>query len=47
MSCGFAISRELDESEERNIKDLVEKCFHGTRPLAPGIFESDEILPNW
>ena len=48
MSCGFAISRELEETEETTIAGIVAKCFgEGTRPLAPGIFEPDEILPNW
>jgi hypothetical protein len=48
MSCGFAISRELEETEEATIMGVIEKCFgNGTRPLAPGIFEADEILPNW
>jgi hypothetical protein len=48
MSCGFALSRELDDAEEATITGIIAKCFgDGTRPLAPGIFEPDEILPNW
>jgi hypothetical protein len=48
MSCGFAISRQLDAEEEEAIAGMIGKCFTGgTRPLAPGIFEADEILPNW
>jgi hypothetical protein len=48
MSCGVAMSRELEEKEEATITGLIAKCFgEGTRPLAPGIFEPDEVLPNW
>ncbi len=45
MSCGVAISKRLDADEERVVNDLVAKCFQeGTRPLAPDIFEAEEIL---
>jgi hypothetical protein len=48
MSCGLAMSRELEGTEEATIQEMIAKCFGGgTRPLAPGIFEPDEILPNW
>ena len=43
----MAMSRRLDREEEAAAKDIVAKCFQGgTRPLAPGIFEAQEILPN-
>jgi hypothetical protein len=48
MSCGFAISRNLDETEKLAITDVIAKCYvGGTRPLAPGIFDAGEILPDW
>ena len=48
MSCGFAISRELDETEQSTIKGIIAKRFgKGARPIAPGIFQPDEILPDW
>lgn len=48
MSCGIALSRELDAEEDAAIRDIIGKCFgDGTCPLAPGIFEPDEILPDW
>jgi hypothetical protein len=47
MSCGVAISLRLDHEEEALVKDIVAKCFkRGTRPLALGIFEAQEILPK-
>jgi hypothetical protein len=47
MSCGIAISRELEEEEEATVMGMTARCFKdGTRPLAPGIFEPDEVLLN-
>ncbi len=47
MTCGFAISRWLDPEEEATITGVVARCFQkGTRPLASGIFEPEEILPK-
>jgi hypothetical protein len=48
MSCGFAMSLHLNEEEDAALKDMIGKCHRdGTRPLAPGIFEAREILPDW
>jgi hypothetical protein len=48
MSCGIALSREATKEQQAAIDGIVAKCFgEGTRPLAPGIFEPDEILPDW
>jgi hypothetical protein len=47
MSCGLAISKRLDQNEEGAVKDIIAKCFQqGTRPLAPAIFEAEQILPK-
>jgi hypothetical protein len=47
MSCGLAISRWLNPEEEAAAMEIVAKCFqNGTRPLAPGVFEAQEILPK-
>ncbi|SPF44414.1 conserved hypothetical protein [Candidatus Sulfopaludibacter sp. SbA4] len=47
MSCGFAMSLELEKKEMAELQDLIEGCHRkGTRPLAPGIFDSDDLLPE-
>ena len=47
MSCAFAMSKQLEEAAETMVTDMIAKCFSGgTRPLAPGIFDPDEILPD-
>jgi len=47
MSCGVVMSRQLDQEEEAAAKGIVSQCFQkGTRPLAPGIFEAQDILPK-
>lgn len=48
MSCGLAISRNLEGPEECTVQDIVAKCFgDGSRPLARGIFEPEELAPDW
>jgi hypothetical protein len=48
MSCGIAISRNLESPEEGTVEDIVTKCFgDGNRPLARGIFEPEELVPDW
>ena len=48
MSCGLVISRNLEGPEEGTVEDIVTKCFgDGSRPLAQGIFEPEELVPDW
>jgi len=48
MSCGLAISRHLEGPEETTIENIVTTCFaDGSRPLARGIFEPEELAPDW
>ncbi|MEO8028726.1 MAG: hypothetical protein ABI823_19755, partial [Bryobacteraceae bacterium] len=47
MSCGFAISNHIDAEQEDTIHRALEQCYkHGTRPLAPGIFDASAIVPD-
>jgi len=47
MSCGFAFAAGLDGTETATVRDLVENCFrNGTRPLASGIYEPEDLLPE-
>ncbi|HEY1221141.1 MAG: hypothetical protein ABSE42_02910 [Bryobacteraceae bacterium] len=47
MSCAFAFSVGLDKKEMATIQNLVDNCFRkGTRPLAPGIYAPDDLLPE-
>jgi len=48
MSCGLAISRNLEGPEQGTVDDIITKCFgDGSRPLAQGIFEPEELVPDW
>ncbi len=47
MSCALAFSKELDGFELATIQNTVAGCFQtGTRPLAPGLFDSEDLLPE-
>jgi hypothetical protein len=46
MGCAFAFSVDVDASEMAKLRRLIENCFRdGTRPLAPGIYMPDDLLP--
>ena len=46
-SCAFAFSIGLEGKELATIQDLVDNCYQkGTRPLAPGTFSPDDLLPE-
>ena len=46
MSCALAFMRDLEPSEFAQIRELIDRCFEkGTRPLAPGIYDPDDLLP--
>jgi hypothetical protein len=47
MSCGIAFSTGVEESEMNKVRSVIEHCFQdGTRPLAPGIYDPDDLLPD-
>jgi hypothetical protein len=47
MSCALAFSTTLDTAELAEIQNIVDNCYrNGTRPLAPGIYSPNEILPT-
>jgi hypothetical protein len=47
MSCAFALSENLDDSEMSQLRGLIESCYrNGTRPLAVGIYSPDDLLPE-
>ena len=47
MSCGLAISRQLEGPEQTTIEDIGAKCFgDGSRPRARGIFDPEELLSS-
>jgi hypothetical protein len=47
MSCAFAFSVRLDKTEMAKIQGLVDNSYRkGTRPLAGGIYASDDLLPE-
>jgi hypothetical protein len=48
MSCGLALSRKLEMSEEATVYDIVAKCYgEGNRPVARGIFDPAEMTVDW
>jgi hypothetical protein len=48
MSCGLALSRNLEDAEAATVRDIVAKCFgEGNRPLVRAIFEPEEIAVDW
>jgi hypothetical protein len=48
MSCGLAISLNLEGTEQGTVQDIVAKCFgDGRRPLSRGVFEPQELVPDW
>ena len=47
MSCAFALSEHLEDSEMSQLRGLIESCYQkGTRPLAVGIYSPDDLLPE-
>ena len=44
MSCGIALSRELETGELEKLTTMIDHCYRkGTRPLAPGIFAPADL----
>ena len=47
MSCALAFSVGLEKKELATVQDLVDNCYqNGTRPLAPGIYAPEDLLPE-
>jgi hypothetical protein len=47
MSCALAFAASLSQGEKSTIDDLVDRCYRqGTRPLAPGIYSPEDLLPE-
>jgi hypothetical protein len=47
MSCAYAFSVTLEKKELATVQNLVDNCYKkGTRPLAPGIYAPDDLLPE-
>jgi hypothetical protein len=46
MSFGFAFASDLQGKDLDKVTGVIDGCFkNGTRPLAPGIYEADDLLP--
>jgi hypothetical protein len=46
MSCGFAFAKDLDGEGLATVNNVIETCYRkGTRRLAPGSFDPDDLLP--
>ena len=46
MSCGFAYAKNLREAELATVQGVIDQCYrNGTRPLAPGSYDPDDLLP--
>jgi hypothetical protein len=39
MSCAFALSKAASAPQRTKIDEVVERCFHGTRPLVRGLHD--------
>ena len=47
MSSAFALSENLDDDEISRLQELIEECYqNGTRPLAVGVYDPDDLLPD-
>jgi len=46
MSCGFAFAKDLEGQELTTVEGVIDHCYRkGTRPLAPGSYDPDDLLP--
>jgi hypothetical protein len=46
MSCGIAFANDLEGEELATVMGVIEHCHkNGTRPLAPGTYDADDLLP--
>lgn len=46
MSCALAFSADVDAAEMKKLQGMVDNCYRdGTRPLANGVFNADDLLP--
>ncbi len=46
MSCGVAFSKDAPEPELTTILTMIANCYQkGTRPLSPGVYDPDDLLP--
>lgn len=47
MSCGVAFAKDLNGPELENLQNMIAHCHRNSaRPLAPGVYEPDELLPR-
>ena len=46
MSCGIAYSATVSEAEKTKVEGIIDDCYRkGTRPMAPGTYDADSLLP--
>jgi hypothetical protein len=46
MSCAFAYAKDLDGEPLATILGVIDQCYkQGTRPVVPGTFHPDDLLP--
>jgi hypothetical protein len=46
--CALAFSTSLQVEEERTVRRLIDGCYrNGPRPLAPGIYSPEDLLPEF
>jgi len=46
MSCGLAFAKDLEGQDLASVQGVIDRCYRtGTRPLAPGSYDPDDLLP--